>query len=320
MRWEVERRAAELRRAGRPFVLATVVRVEKPASTHPGDRALVTADGMLEGWVGGACSEPLVVREALRALVDRKARLVRIGPEDGGTSEGWVSAVTTCPSGGTVELFLEPVEPDPHLVVFGDSLVARTLVRLARTVGYRVTSVVEAEGHGPEADVVFVRTLPSGSVTHVDGAVVATMGHWDEDALGEALRARVEYVALVASRRRARSVLDELRRRGFSDQDLAKVRAPAGLDLGPSTQEEIALAVLAEFAAHRRSPSAQHRYAAPEEVTDPVCGMKVSTRGAAPTHRYRETTYYFCCSHCRDRFALAPQRYLVQPTRQPYGS
>ncbi|MDQ7800610.1 MAG: XdhC family protein [Armatimonadota bacterium] len=313
MRWEVERRAEELRRQGQPFVLATVVRVERPASTRPGDRALVTPDGRLEGWVGGACSEPVVVREALRALVDRQARLVRIAPEAGGASEGWVSAVTTCPSGGTVELFLEPVEPDPHLVVFGESLVARTLVRLARTVGYRVTSVVGAESVGADADALFVRALPSAATSSVDGAVVATMGHWDEEALAEALRTPAGYVALVASRRRASSVLNELRRRGFREEDLARVRAPAGLDLGSPSQEEIALAVLAEFTQLRRAPTSRPHPLLPEEATDPVCGMTVSVRGALHTYAHRGTTYYFCCPHCREQFALDPDRYLAQP-------
>jgi len=315
MRGEVERRAEELRRAGRAFVLATVVRVERPASTRPGDRAVVTSDGRLEGWVGGACSEPVVVREALRALADGQARLVRIGPEAAQAAAGWVSAATTCPSGGTVELFLEPVRPDPHLVVFGDSLVARTLVRLARTVGYRVTSVVGAEGPGPEAEAVYVRAAPPEAVGEVDGVVVATMGHWDEDALAHALRFPAAYVALVASRRRARSVLEELRRRGFSEADLARVRAPAGLDLGPSTQEEIALAVLAEFASLRRSADRQDS-SLPQEATDPVCGMTVSTQGARYTYQYHGTTYYFCCPHCREKFALDPEAYPARQTPQ----
>jgi xanthine dehydrogenase accessory factor len=315
MRWDVERRAEELRRAGRVFVLATVVRVEKPASTHPGDRAVVTPEGRLEGWVGGACSEPVVVREALRALADGQARLVRIGPGEAQASMGWVSATTTCPSGGTVELFLEPVRPDPHLVVFGDSLVARTLVRLAHTVGYRVTSVVGAEGQGPEAEAVYVRAAPPEAVGEADGVVVATMGHWDEDALAQALRFPAAYVALVASRRRARSVLEELRRRGFSEADLARVRAPAGLDLGPSTQEEIALAVLAEFASCRRSAD-RPASALPQEATDPVCGMTVTTQGARYTYQHLGTTYYFCCPHCRERFALDAEAYLAHQAPQ----
>lgn len=311
MRWEVQRRAEELRRRGEPFVLATVVRVEKPASARPGDRAVVTADGRLDGWVGGACSEPVVVREALRALADGQARLVRVGPDDAPVGAGWVAAVTTCPSGGAVELFLEPIPPDPHLVVFGDSLVARTLVRLAKAVGYRVTAVVGFPGAEVEADAVFLRALPAGSAEERTGVVVATMGHWDGDALAQALRTPARYVALVASRRRAGAVLDELRGRGFPEDDLARVRAPAGLDFGSGTQEEIALAVLAEFALLRRSASALGHAAPPEEATDPVCGMAVATRGALHTHVHRGVTYYFCCPHCRDRFVQDPERYLA---------
>lgn len=318
MRWEVDRRAEELRRAGQPFVLATVVRVQKPASTHPGDRAVVTPDGRLEGWVGGACSEPVVVREALRALADEQPRLVRIGPEDQQGVDGWVSAVTTCPSGGTVEVFLEPVRPDPHLVVFGETLVARTLLRLARAVGYRTTAVVVSEGASLEADATLVGTLPPGTVSPEDGVVVATMGHWDEDALAQALRTPAGYVALVASRRRAASVLQELGRRGFAAEELARVRAPAGLDFGPSTQEEIALAVLAEFASWRRSASPLPSL--PEEATDPVCGMRVSTRGARYTYAHGGDLYYFCCPHCRDRFSLDPERFVARPASPALGT
>ncbi len=311
MRWDVERRAGELRRVGRPFVLATVIRVERPASTHPGDRAVVTPDGVLEGWIGGACSEPVVVREALRALAEGTCRVVRVGPADVEAIPGVIPAVTTCPSGGTVDVFLEPVRPDPHLAVFGESLVARTLVRLAQALGYRVSVVVSEGGRSPPADAVYVGRLPSDAVGPEDGVVVATMGHWDEDAAENALRTPTRYVALVASRRRAAAVLDVLRRRGVPETSLARLRAPAGLDLGPSTQEEIALAVLAEFVSLRTRPQGLPEGDHLDEAVDSVCGMTVATRGARHTAEYHGRLYYFCSPSCRQRFLADPQAYAA---------
>jgi len=132
--------AGRLAADGEPYVLATVVRVRRPASTRPGDRALVRADGTIAGWVGGACSEPVVIRESLRALAAGEPRLVRIGPEgedDPGGAD--VVVATSCASEGTVEVLLEPCVAGPLLAVVGDSPAARALAQLAPAVGWRVT-------------------------------------------------------------------------------------------------------------------------------------------------------------------------------------
>jgi xanthine dehydrogenase accessory factor len=276
--------AARLAEAGEPFALATVVNVRRPASSRRGDRALVTADGALVGWVGGACSEPVVVREALRAVAEGTPRLVRIGPPGTGASsdEDVVCAESHCASEGTVEVLLEPHLPAPLLAVVGDSPAARTLATLAQTIGWRVAS-----------------EATSGA----DAVVVATMGTRDEEALAEALALSTDYVALVASARRASVVLTALRDQGVPEEELARVRSPAGLDLGPCTQEEIAVAVLAELVAwrHARAP----RAATLEEAVDPVCGMTVSVGGAAITADVEGVTYFFCSEHCRSTFVGA---------------
>jgi len=289
--------AAVLARAGRlaadgvPFVLATVVSVRRPASTRLGDRALVTADGEVAGWVGGACSEPIVVREALRALADGEPRLVRIGPPGEaveGAAPETVIAESSCASEGVVEVLVEPQLPAPLLAVVGASPAAETLARLATEVGWRVT-----------------RELGDG----VDAAVVATMGHGDDEALATALELGTGYVGLVASSRRASVVLDGLRARGLDEDVVARVRSPAGLDLGPSTQEEIAVAVLAELVAWRHSRPVVP--ATPAVSVDPVCGMEVAVGAArerAAGHDGRE--YVFCGPGCRSRFEADPARYV----------
>jgi xanthine dehydrogenase accessory factor len=291
-RSEVLVEAGRLARQGRPHVLVTVVRVVRPASTRRGDRALVTPDGTLAGWVGGACSEPIVVREALRSLADGEPRLVHIGPAGSGAGapDDVVVAESRCASEGVVEVLIEPELPGPLLAVLGEGVAGRTLAQLARIVGWRVADQLD-----PDA-------AP-------DAVVVATMGHGDEDALASALKAGVGYVGLVASARRAAVVRDALRAQGVADDDLARVRSPAGRDLGPSTQEEIAVAVLAELVDWRHGlasdPSglapAGAAAPAPAEAVDPVCGMTVAVAGA-PTAVRDGVTWYFCSVGCRDHF------------------
>lgn len=282
---EAARRAA----AGEAFALATVVSVRRPASARRGDRGLVTADGALVGWVGGACSEPIVVREALRAVADGTPRLVRIGPPgtEGAAGADVVCAESHCASEGVVEVLVEPQLPGPLLAVVGDGPAARTLAELARTIGWRVA--VEADAPA-------------------DAVVVATMGTRDEEALAAALAGSARYVALVASAKRAGVVLDALRSSGVAEEALARVRSPAGLDLGPCTQEEIAVAVLAELVAWRHAEPVAA--APPAEAVDPVCGMTVAVEGAAATAEHEGRTYYFCCPHCRAAFVAEPARYL----------
>lgn len=290
---ELIARAARLGSEGTAYALATVVGVLRPASARMGNQAIVTADGVIDGWVGGACSEPVVMREALRSLADGQPRLVKICPagEAGDAGPDIVIAESTCASEGTVEVFIQPHLPSPLLRVVGDSPAGRTLRELARTIGWRITDV----GDG-------------------DAIVIATMGRGDEDALHEAITSGADYVGLVASARRAGVVRAALRERGISDEQLAAVRSPAGLDLGPSTQEEIAVAILAELVAwsHSRGGSPTQLL----EAVDPVCGMTVSVEGTDVTYDYNGTTYYFCCPGCRGMFETDPEKALrtVRPT------
>jgi xanthine dehydrogenase accessory factor len=263
--------AGRLAADGEPFALATVVNVERPVSARRGDRALITPDGELRGWVGGSCTDPTVVREALAALADGEPRLVRI--EKG------------CASEGTVEVLVEPQLPAPLLAVVGDSPCARTLTDLARTLGWRVASDI---------------------LLQADAVVVASMGQGDEDVLAEALSAGIDYVGLVASAKRAAAVTETLRERGIPEEELARLRSPAGLDLGPSSQPEIAVAILAELVAwrHLQHPRVSNSLLL-EEAVDPICGMTVAVATARHTLVHEGETYYFCGSGCLRRFEAA---------------
>ena len=310
---------AENAASGRPCALATVVRTESPTSAHPGDKAVITADGELHGWIGGSCSDALVRREALVAMSDGLPRLVRIRP-DADTGEtrtgGELTVATTCPSGGTLDIFIDPHLPKPLLVVIGESPAARTLVELGRIVGFRTCGVHPGASAAdfPRAD----RVLNSLDLSSLAGerdcwVVVATMGHYDDDGVQAALALGDADVALVASVRRSAAVMETLRQRGVSDEQRARVRAPAGARRA-GAQEEIALHALAEVVALRNERMTANPVAAPAALAgfavDPVCAMTVDTKDAAHTATHNGATYFFCCSGCREQFVAEPARFL----------
>ncbi len=302
---EVLDRAAELRRRGETFVVATVVRVEPPTSARAGDKALIGADGKLWGWIGGSCSEALVKREALVALEDGQPRLVKIAPQEAPEHlPGVVSHLSTCPSAGSLDVFIDPQLPRPQLLVVGGTPASHALVRLGATVGFTTCAVHPGATASdfPDADAVI------GSLDLEDArpgpntwAVVATMGHYDEDALEVLLRYDLAYLGLVASRRREATVLHVLAGRGVSGLD--RVRRAAANAVGGS-QEEIALATLAEIVGERHARQGRNPIMLPETAVDPICGMIVEIENNLHTLRVDETTYYFCGAGCLDAFKM----------------
>ena len=275
-------------------MLATVVRVEPPTSARPGDKAIITADGRLRGWVGGSCSEPTVRREALRALAEGTPQLIHIVGGDEvkeSRKQGELMIATTCPSGGSLDIFIEPRLAKPLLVVFGDGPAATTLVRLAALTGFRTRAVGQAEVAGLH--------VPPGE----GYAVVATMGHYDEAALEAALAHPELQVSLIASTRRAAAVRQSLLRSGLDEPTIARVRTPAGKVRG-GTQEEIALLALAEIVAARRSrpPKPVAEIAQVTFVTDPICGMTVDPLTSQHRLEHENKTYWFCSSGCQAEF------------------
>ena len=304
---------AEHAAAGTPCVLATVVGCEPPTSAQPGDKAIVTADGRLRGWIGGSCSEPVVRREALRALAEGTPRLVRIlGNSASPSDDDPLTFATTCPSGGSLQVFLEPRLPRPLLLVFGASPAARALVALGGQVGFRTCAVHPgARQEDFAADLVLPSLDLAPAAPGADTwAVAATMGHYDEDALEAALAYPDVDVALVASRRRAAAVLAALRERGLDEATMGRVRTPAG-GTRAAGQAEIALFALTEVVTERlrRARPAPDLSAF---ATDPVCGMAVEVAAAAWRVAHAGGTVYFCGEGCRDRFAREPERYLSE--------
>ncbi len=288
----------QLEARGEAFAVATVVRRRPPASARPGDRAVITAGGEVYGWVGGGCSRDVVIRVAAEVIRTGQPRLLRLGAPAGDGDV--IAAPMACPSEGELDVFIEPWLQEPWLLVFGESVVARTLESLGRSLGYKVAAV------GPD-QLDQMADFGAGSELY---AVVATMGHYDEDALEAALRLPARYLGLVASRRRAGAVLAELSRRGWAAGDLARIEAPAGLDLGAATQEEVALAVMAGITRLRRAGARPVTGVGPlPTARDPVCGMGVGVATARHRAEWAGQTYYFCSAQCRRAFLENPTAY-----------
>lgn len=316
-------RAAVLRRAGRPFVLATVVWSRSPTSARPGSKGIITSDGALFGWVGGSCAQPTIMREAIRALEDGQSRIVRLDPEGrpADSRDGVIFAPLTCHSGGAIEVFLEPFMPPLQLLVIGESPVADALVRLGHVMGYRVIAARPgAADRAPEeaderVDGLDFETIAAGRRTV---AIVASMGTYDEEAVAAALKAGVGFVGLVASSRRFAEMRAMLEGADLPTELLARVKAPAGLDIAASAPEEIAVSILAEIIARRTTlpaPGAASTVATPaatQIAIDPVCKMEVEIAGARHITEYEGQTYYFCCPACRRHFIADPGRYLAE--------
>jgi xanthine dehydrogenase accessory factor len=314
---DVVERIAQLTAMREPFVHATVVRAQHPTSARPGDQAIVHRDGTIEGFVGGQCAVGAVRTAALDALAGGESLLLRVLPEGVESfpdAPGARVVVNPCLSGGSLEIFLQPMVPTPVVHVVGGSPIALAVAELADRVGFQVAA-------GEDSAV-----PPAGTVA----SVVSGHGHGEAEAIRAALDAGVPYVGLVASRKRGASVLDELR---LGDDERARVRTPAGLDIGARTPGEIALSILAdvvrairvdgiapaagaggrsevgtrpqadEHAHLRHLPLADQTPAqAPTRVVDPVCGMTVTVMSGTPHAVVGGQDYWFCCTSCRDRF------------------
>lgn len=289
---EIATRACELLAGRVPFVHARVVLAERPTSAKPGDEALILADGTIVGFVGGTCAESTVRAQSLALLDSHESLLLRITPTPEEAIGGKLTVHNPCLSGGTLEIFLEPIVPAPLVVVVGDSPIARAVRGLGDRLGY---DVVAWDGSVP-ADAAAI--------------VVASHGRDEEQALVAALQAGTAYVGLVASRKRGEAVVAALDVCGSMK---GRIRTPAGLDIGARTPAEVALSILAEIVAGRPRPTGRSitSDAAPtmETATDPVCGMNVAMVDASLHFDHDGVRTWFCGSGCLRAFAADPAAY-----------
>ena len=310
-------RATQLREQGVPFVRARVVLAERPTSAKAGDEAIIHADGSIEGFVGGTCAETTVRAQSLMLLDTKEPLLLRITPnEEPGQlvhrHDGTLSVHNPCLSGGTLEIFLDPVVPPPLVQVQGDGPIATALLGLAGQLDYVATAVD--------------RQTIGGAL----GVIVASHGRDEVETLAAALDAGVPYIGLVASRRRAAGVLNELVQ---ARPDLARiapgrVHSPAGLDIGARTASEIALSILAEVVSTRvhsaapdTPPTAREQPATAATTTaiDPICGMTVAAVETSLHLDHDGTRYYFCGPGCLRAFSANPDGMEEAVDARPAG-
>jgi xanthine dehydrogenase accessory factor len=318
---DIIEQATRLRADEQPFVIATVVAYKSPQSAKPGSKAIIKPDGSISGWIGGGCVQPIVVREARKALSTGKPKLVSISPEAAhGDWKGVQAYLMTCQGGGSLEIYLEPVIPRPNLVIVGNSPIAQIIAGFGRLLDFKVfvADPDASQEQFPEADLLLTDLE---SVKHrIDSrsyVVVATMGNGDEEGLSAVAGTNPRYLGLVASKEKAKSLFQYLRDKGTSSEDIDRIKCPAGLELGAETLPEIALSVIAEITRLRREVSKQSAslplIANGDESLiqsiDPVCGMTVATTNAKYKTVQDDNSFYFCCLSCKEAFERSPQLY-----------
>jgi xanthine dehydrogenase accessory factor len=276
------------------------VRREPPSSARVGDAALVTAAGEYHGWAGGGCTRETVVREAQAAMADGEPRFISLSPEADAGRPGMVALQMTCDSGGTVEIYVEPVLPAPRLFLFGATPAVRCLSRIALAMGWRVdVAHPDAEAADFPGAQSVQRTFVPAALPEGAHVLVATMGDDDAEVLRAVLAARPAYVGVIASRKRFAELRAHL---GVPEAALAGVAAPAGLDIGARTPEEIAVSVMAQIVERRRRKAVSPEIPRTGKAIDPVCGMSVSVATARHSAEVNGVAYYFCCAGCRAKF------------------
>lgn len=330
---ELSSKAQELHEKGLPFATATVVRAEKPTSGRPGDKAIITTDGKLHGWIGGSCAQPTVISEAKMAMREAKSRFIRLSNENDPAAkrDGLIVFPMTCYSEGALEIFIEPHLPQPQLLVIGTMPVARALMQIGQVIQYRVIAV-DPENTGvplPHARTVLDNLgAVLETVRPETYVVVASHGNYDEAALEHVLKTKPQYVGLVASRKRFETVVEYLKSQGLTETELKPLKAPAGLDIGAQDADEIAISIIAEIVEHRRRIAKSidwesYLAVAAQEVNptggesrpsdialDPVCGMEVERATAKASYEYEGELYYFCCNGCKLTFSKNPEQFV----------
>ncbi|HVT51915.1 MAG TPA: XdhC family protein [Dongiaceae bacterium] len=251
---------ARMKEAGESFCVATVVRTEHATSAKAGAKAVVLQDGAIKGFMGGNCVQRSIRETAELVLREGKPRLIRVKPKDEVVSavdvDGTELHKSSCPSGGTVDIFVEPMRPSPRLVVCGASPVAIAVADLGRRMGYRIVAAALADDLGVfDADDRQITgfDLAAVGIEESDYVVVATQGKRDREALTAALGTEARYIAFVGSRRKAQVLKAQIAENGLAAARIARLKAPAGLDIHGIEPEEIALSILAEIVAHRRA-------------------------------------------------------------------
>ena len=304
------------------YAKATVVRRKIPSSGKPGDSAIILEDGTMHGWIGGGCTQGIVLKEALLAIKDGKTKFISISPEaiEGAESDTKLYTMT-CQSGGAVDLFIEPILPKPQLVIFGTSHIAMALAKIGLAMDYRVTAVHpqnDASDYGHLPGLSVVNSFDKEELSENTYLIVCTQGHGDEEALEAAVNTDNNYIAFVSSRKKAHAIFNTLRSRGITFDQLKRIKTPAGLDIHAKLPEEVAVSILAQIIEDIRKPLEDADSAAKlssniaDYYINPVCDIPVHKPTAKHVLTYQDESVYFCCDGCKVKFEAAPEKYMAE--------
>ena len=313
---------------GEELAVAQVISRQTPSSGKPGDKAIILKDGTLIGWIGGGCVKGIAIKEGIDAIKDKKSRLVKISPENGNSQdEEHKTYQMTCHSGGTMELFIEPVIPNPHIVIVGKSNIARALAKIANAANQRVTVLAKAADKAMFPDVKLVDSNSDFSNVLIDNntfIIVSTQGENDEEAIKSALLTSCNYVGFISSKRKSDKVKEYLKMDGLKSARLKELKTPVGIDINAKLPEEIAISILADVITNFRRQLVPKDTLESKGIEDgykeqimgdncyinPVCDIPVSISEAKHTVEYKGHTVYFCCDGCKISFDKEPDKYI----------
>lgn len=317
---EYLKKALQLNSGKEPYATATIVRRKIPSSGKPGDKAIITSDGKIHGWIGGGCTRGIVLKESLLAIQEAKPRFIQISPNVADEYSSFSKVYNmTCQSGGEVDIYIEPVLPRPHIYIFGVSHIAMALSKIALAMNYSVSCVGE---HSDKTIFEGVQSFLSHeeytkhNTKQNNYVVVCTQGEGDAEALYSALVNDPKYISFVASRKKANSIFREVREKGITFDQLKEVKTPAGLDIKAKLPEEVAISILAEIINHLRdlkdsSESTQQIVIDNEDFyLNPVCKIPIQKSTAKHVLEYKNEKIYFCCDGCKVSFEKTPEMYI----------
>ena len=304
---------------GEEFAVAQVIWREAPSSGKPGDKAIILKDGTMIGWIGGGCVKGIAVKEAQEAIRENKSRLVRIDPDEGNSEDSSHKTYRmTCHSGGTMELFIEPITPNPQLIIVGKSNIARALSKLAIATNLRVHVLSNDVNKSMFPEVKNIYDRVDFSKINIDKntfIVVATQGEDDEESIRKALETSCNYVGFISSLRKSVKIKEYLLQTELSANRINELKTPVGMDINAKLPEEIAISILAEIVQLFRDPNRKLDQESDTAINDdtyinPVCRVAVSKKDAKHVLEYGAHTVYFCCDGCKVSFDAEPEKYI----------
>ena len=310
MKFDWIKRSAELKEEGVPFAIATVINTIAPTSAKPMSKAIILADGTMEGWIGGGCSINSVISESLNCIKNAKAVVLRLSPEESSykTTSYKKELFLTCESGGTLEFHIEPVLPVIKLIIYGNTPTTYAIANIGSLLNFDCYLCLSS----PKKNIQLYE-----NISIIDGyksfksncvAIIGSQGEKDIEAIKAAILSNPQFISMIISKKKASSILGQLSKTNLSKERISKIKFPAGLDIGAKTPEEIALSVLAEIIKESGKIVAKEKNSNQIErdnkKKDPICGMFVDPNTALDFLNFNGEIYYFCCSGCKEKFEI----------------